>query len=85
MAITHPTTHERVKAMLNPELVTALLEDKDLAKMVNEAGTVEEKQLLMLIFLRNNLNFMRDDLKAIKTWVVFFGIITVIGMILSIF
>ena len=71
--------------MLNPELITNLLDDKDLARMVNEAGTVEEKQLLMLIFMRNNLSFIREDLKTIKTWVIFFGIITVIGMIFSIF
>lgn len=71
--------------MLNPELISNLLEDKDLARMVNEAGTLEEKQLLMLIFMRNNLRFIREDLKTIKTWVIFFGIITIIGTILSIF
>ena len=71
--------------MLNPELISNLLEDKDLARMVNEAGTLEEKQLLMLIFMRNNLRFIREELKTIKTWVIFFGIITIIGTILSIF
>ena len=71
--------------MLNPELISALLEDKDLARMVNEAGTVEEKQLLMLIFVRNNLKFIREDLKTVKSWVIFFGIITLIGIIISIF
>ena len=71
--------------MLNPELISALLEEKDLGRMVNEAGAVEEKQLLMLILIRNNLNFIREDLKTIKSWVIFFGIVTVIGAILSIF
>ena len=78
-------TYERGQDMLNPELISDLLEDNGLAKMVNEAETIDEKQLLMLIIMRNNLNFIRDDLKTIKAWVIFFGVVTVIGAILSIF
>lgn len=55
-----------------------LLDDEGLFKAISEAETETEKLLIMLALIRNNT-------KSIKSWVAFFGVISVIAMVLSLF
>jgi len=45
--------------------------------------TNEEKQLIALLMIRNNLKDIRGTLNTIGNWVMFFGIITILGFIVG--
>ncbi|MFA7408237.1 MAG: hypothetical protein WCY93_10535 [Anaerolineaceae bacterium] len=55
-----------------------LIDDEGLFKAISEAETDTEKQLIMLALIRNNT-------KSIKAWVTLFGILCLIGIVLSLF
>jgi hypothetical protein len=66
-------------------VIRDLLDDESLCDSIEKANSPEESQLMFLILIRNNLNTIRDTLKSIQGWVTFFGIVAVIGMVLSLF
>ena len=59
---------------MDMELVKDLLDNDLLAKKFEEAGSTEEMQLIALLLIRNNV-------QTIKGWVVFFGVTSILAVI----
>lgn len=58
-----------------------LRNEENLRKALNESQTPEEKQLIALLLIRNNLKKNRVYLENMNGWVKFFGVITVLNLI----
>jgi hypothetical protein len=69
---------------MNMQVIRELIDSESLSGKIENAETFEEQQLIMLVVIRNNLNFLRDDLKTIKNWVMFFGIVSILSVVLTI-
>ena len=55
-----------------------LLDDKKAIDFFNKVETIEEKQFVALLMIRNNL-------KAIQGWMTFLGILVIIGLLFTLF
>ena len=61
-----------------------LLNDEVLIKAIDETETENEKLLIMLAVIRNNLILIRDNTKSVRAWVTFFVVLTVISLIIKV-
>lgn len=61
-----------------------LLNDEVLIKAIDETETENEKLLIMLAVIRNNLILIRDNTKSVRAWVTFFAVLTVISLIIKV-
>jgi len=64
-------------------LVRELLDNEQIAKDFENVQSTEEMQVISLLLLRNNLQMIRNDVKEIAGWVKLFGVVFVIGLVLS--
>jgi type IV secretory pathway component VirB8 len=62
---------------MDNDYIDFLLDDEKLSEELAKAETIEEKQLIALLWIRNNL-------KSIKAWVTFFGVLAIISIIVTI-
>lgn len=56
-----------------------LLNDEVLFMSIDETETENEKLLIMLALIRDNLVLIRDNTKSIKSWVLLIGVLWIIG------
>lgn len=66
-------------------LIRELVDNENIVKDFEKAETDSEKQLIALLLIRNNLQMIKSEVESISGWMKFFGIIAILGLILSIF
>jgi hypothetical protein len=64
-------------------LIRELLDNEQIAKDFENVQSTQEMQVISLLLLRNNLQMIRNDVKEIAGWVKLFGLVFVIGLMLS--
>ena len=62
---------------MDMEYIDYLLDNEKISDEMSKAETLEEKQLIALLLIRNNLS-------KIKGWVTFFGVIAIISLVVNI-
>jgi len=60
------------------DVIKELVDDEKLTEVIKGAETEGEKQLIVLLLIRNNL-------KSIKGWVSFFGVLLIIQIVAAFF
>lgn len=68
---------------MNMNLIRELLDNEQIAKDFENVQSTQEMQVISLLLLRNNLQMIRNDVKEIAGWVKLFGLVFVIGLMLS--
>jgi len=66
-------------------LIRELVDNENIVQDFEKAETDSEKQLIALLLIRNNLQMIKSEVESISGWMKFFGIIAILGLILSIF
>lgn len=66
------------------DILDQQLDSEQISSDLKNAESVEERELIMLAVIRNNLNTIRDHVETIKGWITFMGVLVLIGLILTI-
>ena len=67
------------------DILDGQIDNETISADLKAADSDEERMLIMMAVLRNNLNTIRDHLESIKGWVTFMGVLIIIGIVLSLF
>ncbi len=67
------------KELTTEEYITYLIDHENTSVKILNAKTPEEKELIALLLIRNNLKTISNNIKTIKNWFVFWGILGLIG------
>jgi hypothetical protein len=67
------------------DILDRQVDNETISADLKAAESQEERELIMLAVIRNNLNTIRDHLETIKGWMTFIGILIVIGIVVSLF
>jgi hypothetical protein len=70
---------------MDMEYFEYIIKNEEILKKINQAETMDEAQLIALFLIRNNLSLIRNDIKGIHGWIIFFGFITILGIVASLF
>ena len=66
---------------MDMDFIQRLVHNNEYSEKIQRAETDSERELIVLLLIRNNLNDIRKYLISIQSWVMFFGLLTTIGMI----
>jgi len=64
------------------DILDDLMGSETFSDYIKNAESEEERELIVLTVIRNNLNTIRDSVNTIKGWVSFFGIMSIISGVL---